>query len=152
MCEILTLLHTVALESNSWGKVQSEVSYKHICSSWVLKIYHYSECSMNKWRNTARDFYDWTTALIVNYISWLACGKNLSPHFPGKWISHDGPDHWKKLCLEKPYISAKSANMSGIASSYLLLQNMSWWELHTWFTGVTDVYNIEARVKGKQLT
>jgi len=52
----------------------------------------------------------------------------------------------------KPYISAKSANMSGIASSHLLLQNMSWWELHTWFTGVPDVYNIEARVKGKQLT
>jgi len=57
-----------------------------------------------------------------------------------------------KNMSRKPYISAKSANMSGIASSHLLLQNMSWWELHTWFTGVPDVYNIEARVKGKQLT
>ena len=84
--------------------------------------------------------------------SGLPVEKNLSLHFPGKWISHGGPEHWQKLCLEKPYISAKSANMSGIASSHLLPHHMSWWELHTWFTGVPDVYNIEARVKGKQLT
>lgn len=85
------------------------MSYKHTCSSWDLQIHHYPECSMNKnkWRsNCMKLLTEWLLSVSIIYPGTPV--KNLSLHFSGKWISHGGPEHWRKMSLD-PHICVYGA-------------------------------------------